>query len=131
MEENITEMKTFNTWFKRISKGLTYLWVTLAYPTVVFADVLEDKLQQLSDSDTEVDLITNLYEFAIPVSVIGLVALSVYAGILMVTSAGDPEKLSEAKETITNAVLGFAVVVLSVALLALLTTTLNIDLGSF
>jgi hypothetical protein len=52
----------------------------------------------------------------------GIVAVAMLAigGFGLMTSAGDPEKLMNAKETISNALMGLALIVLSVFILELL-----------
>lgn len=98
----------------------------LATPIYAFADVLGDRIALLEQADDEVSFVTYIYQFALPLAVFSLVGLGVYSAYLMITSQGNPDKLSEAKETIVNAVLGFSMVVLSVALLALLGGILEI-----
>jgi ABC-type uncharacterized transport system permease subunit len=102
------------------------LILPLSLPAIAFADVIGDRLNQLENATDETTFTQYIYELAIPLSVASLVGLFVYAAFLMITSQGNPEKLAEAKETIVNAVLGFAMVALSVALLVLLGSTLNI-----
>ena len=45
------------------------------------------------------------------------------------SSQGNPDKLQEGKEVITNAIIGFAIVLLSVAILYLISNTLGIDIS--
>jgi hypothetical protein len=106
---------------------LIVMLFNLATPIYAFADVLGDRLSDLEQTTDEKTFLEYIYQLAIPLAVFSLVGLSIYAGFLMVTSQGNPEKLQEAKETITNAVLGFAMVALSIALLALLGGILNIS----
>lgn len=112
--------------FNRIFWGALALFAPLLVPTMAFADVIADRINQLDNATDETTFAQYIYELAIPLAVASLVGLSVYAAFLMITSQGNPDKLAEAKETIVNAFLGFAMVALSVALLALLGSTLNI-----
>lgn len=71
-------------------------------------------------------LVNALVQVSIPVGVLSAIGLFAYAGFNMITSQGDPEKLQEAREVVTNAVIGFALIALSVAILLLIRNTLNI-----
>lgn len=95
-------------------------------PVYVFADVLGDRLNNIGNAQDETTFVEYVYQFAVPLAVFSLVALSIYSAYLMITSQGNPDKLAEAKETIVNAVLGFSMVALSIALLALLGGVLEI-----
>src|SRR5690554_6255666 len=44
-----------------------------------------------------------ILDFAIPAATLAAVGIMIYAGYTMVTSQGNPEKLNEAREAITNA----------------------------
>jgi hypothetical protein len=92
---------------------------------------LEDKLIETTESTGTDDLINNILSFAIPLSVVCVVVLVVYAGYLLMSSQGNPDKLQEGKEIITNALIGFAIVLLSVAILFLLSNTLGIDISGY
>ncbi len=52
-------------------------------------------------------------------------ALSVYAGILWMTAAGNEEKVTKAKDIITQAVIGLAVTLSAYAITAFVTSKLN------
>lgn len=113
---------------------LLYILFSLSGPAVVFADVISDldsNLQSIEESEDAVGLISSIYEFAIPLSIMGLVALTAFSAFKMISSQGDPEALAEAKEIITNAVLGFTMIILSVALLTLLADVLGDGSGVF
>jgi len=107
--------------------ALVVLIINFVAPAYVFADVLGDRLSKLEQTTDEKTFLMYVYQLAVPLASFSLVGLSIYSGYLMITSQGNPEKLQEAKETITNAVLGFAMVALSIALLALLGGILNIS----
>lgn len=72
--------------------------------------------------------VQSLVNFAIPIAVISCLFLLVYAGYTMVTSQGNPEKLTEAKEIVTNALSGFALIVLSTVILILINNTLKLGI---
>lgn len=81
---------------------------------------------QASDLEGMVQAIINL---SIPAGVLAAIFLLSYAGYQMITSQGNPDKLAEAKEVVTNAVLGFALIALSVAILLLIQDTLNLPVA--
>jgi hypothetical protein len=57
-----------------------------------------------------------------------LLLLLGYGGFLMTTSQGNPEKLNEAKEVITNALIGFVVIVSAGAILIVANNILNLGI---
>lgn len=94
-------------------------------------ELIGDKLSDVVDNPTSgsgtdaiADFVGNILDVAIPVSVFACVVLLSYAGYIMITSQGNPEKLNEAKEVITNALTGFAVILLSVVILVLINNAL-------
>ncbi len=72
------------------------------------------------------DVINAIVDIAVPVAVLCLVVLVVYAGYMLISSQGNPDKLKEGKEVLTNAIIGFFIVVLSVVILVLLSDTLGL-----
>lgn len=90
---------------------------------------LNEKLGTLQDTVTdENDFVKRITEIAIPLSVICVVLLLVYGGFMLMSSKGDPDKLQEAKQVITNAIIGFVVVLLCVAILLLISNTLGLKI---
>ena len=91
---------------------------------------LGDELKTLQDGSvsTESDLVGMIVKIAVPLGVISVVLLVVYAGYLLMSSQGDPDKLKEGRDIITNAIIGFVVVLLSVAILILISNTLGLDI---
>ena len=75
---------------------------------------------------TLVNIVNSVYNFAVPVSVFLAFILFIWAGFLMIQSRGNPEKLKEAKEVAVNAVIGFIVIALSIAILSLMKNALSI-----
>ncbi len=84
-------------------------------------------LQNASASD-EYGLVKMIQNIAIPLSVICVVLLLIYGGYMLMSSRGDPDKLQEAKQVITNAIIGFVVILLCVAILVLLSNTFNLGI---
>jgi magnesium-transporting ATPase (P-type) len=84
----------------------------------------EDTLNSISDDKTFVQWIIDI---SIPLGITCAFVLLVYAGYMMVTSQGNPDKLKESRDVITNAVIGFVVIMLSVTLLYLIKDSLGLD----
>lgn len=79
---------------------------------------------------TKEELVQSIVKVAVPLSVICLILLVVYAGYLLMSSQGNPDKIQEGKEIITNAIIGFLVVLLSVGILLLISNTLGLGIYS-
>jgi len=96
----------------------------------VYADALSSaitgQVTSVTNSQDLPGLVNALVRLSIPLGVLAAILLFSFAGYNMITSQGNPEKLNEAKEVATNAVIGFALVALSVAILLLIRNTLNI-----
>ncbi|MBI2356726.1 hypothetical protein HYV12_01605 [Candidatus Dojkabacteria bacterium] len=101
-----------------------------AISTPAYADALSNAISgnvtDVVNSQDIPSLVNALVQLSIPVGVLSAIGLFAYAGYNMITSQGDPEKLQEAREVVTNAVIGFALIALSVAILLLIKNTLNI-----
>jgi len=78
--------------------------------------------------DTLAFFISKVVAVAVPAAVIALVLLMSYGAITMATSQGNPEKINEAKEIVTNALIGFVVVVGAGAILFALNGLLGLGL---
>jgi hypothetical protein len=83
----------------------------------------ENPAEAINSVETLVDTIVNI---AVPVAILCLVVLVVYAGYMLISSQGNPDKLKEGREVLTNAIIGFFIVVLSVVILILLSDTLGL-----
>lgn len=86
-----------------------------------------DKIENGTVTD-EKSLVQTIVSIAVPLGVISVVILVVYAGYLLTSSQGNPDKLKEGKDIITNAIIGFVVVLLSVAILILISNTLGLGI---
>jgi hypothetical protein len=60
---------------------------------------------------------------------IATVVLLVVAGYKMISSQGNPEKLKDAKEMITNAIIGLVFILLSVSILLLISNIFQLNIG--
>lgn len=93
---------------------------------------LEDRLRRVMDSGTGTgeaafaDFVQQFLEFAVPLGVFAAFVLLGYAAFIMITSAGDQEKLREAREVATNAVIGAVMIAMGVIVLSILATELEI-----
>ncbi len=69
--------------------------------------------------------VTTLINYAL--GILGLVAVAfiIYAGILMVTSAGDAEAVEKGKKIITYAAIGFIIIMLSWTIVTFVTSALG------
>jgi len=99
----------------------------------VYADslgsTLSDELDRIKESGaTKETIVSSIINIATPVAVIAVVLLLVYGGFMMMSSKGDPDKLQEAKQIITNAIIGFVVILLCVAILLLISNTLGLKI---
>ncbi len=110
-----------NDFFKTIFESISQPVYADALTNVIAGNI--ENASQANDLPT---LVNQIIYIAVPAGVLVAILLFSYAAYLMITSKGNPEKLNEVKEIVTNAVVGFALIVLSVAILLLIKNTLNI-----
>lgn len=91
------------------------------------SDTLSGGVSNLSNADGVESFTSELLAFAIPLSVFCVFILLAFAAFKLMTSQGDPDKLKEGKEVITNAVIGFVFILLSVAILMLISNIFGIN----
>lgn len=84
----------------------------------------EDAVNDVENANSFVQLIIDV---SIPLGVTCAFILLVYAGYMMITSQGNPDKLQESREVITNTIIGFVVVILAVTILYLIKDTLGLS----
>lgn len=90
---------------------------------------LGGKLEEIQNGgikDTN-GLVNLIVEISVPLGVICVVLLAVYGGYLLMSSRGDPDKIREGKEVITNAIIGFVVILLCVGILLLISNVLGLN----
>ncbi|HNZ70491.1 MAG TPA: hypothetical protein PKJ86_00575 [Candidatus Dojkabacteria bacterium] len=95
---------------------------------------LGDKFGELTESiestgtgnEAISEVVNKFISFAIPLGVVAAVGLLTYAGYIMMASQGNPEKLKEAKDIVTNAITGFAIIALSVVILIIINNVFNL-----
>jgi len=99
----------------------------------IYASSLTDILRNLQtdteDSSEIGEFMEAVINFAIPLSAVSVFVLLAFAAYKLMTSQGNPDKLQDAKEQISNAIIGFIFILLSVAILTLLSEILNIDIS--
>ena len=99
----------------------------------IYASSLTDILRNLQtdteDSSEIGEFMEAVINFAIPLSAVSVFVLLAFAAYKLTTSQGNPDKLQDAKEQISNAIIGFIFILLSVAILTLLSEILNIDIS--
>ena len=94
---------------------------------------LTDKISVLAQSGTDpiptavgdvtptVEGVVNKFvSIGVGVGGVAAIGLMIYGGIMLLTSSGEPEKLMEGREILTNAIMGLALIVLSVFVLEFL-----------
>jgi hypothetical protein len=99
---------------------------------------LEDNLKKLEEFESEEEgigaligeegFISAIVNIAVPAAILCLIVLVVYAGYMLISSQGNPDKLKEGKEVLTNAIIGFFVIVLSTVILLLISDGLGLDI---
>ena len=93
-------------------------------------NALEGRLGAVQGSDSFESFTQNLLNLAVPLGVFVALVLLSYSAFVMITSAGNPEKLKDAREIATNAVIGAVVIALSVVILVVLDRALGLGIGS-
>ena len=86
------------------------------------------QLESGAEGATEEWLVQTLVQIAAPLAVICVIVLVIYAAYLLMSSQGNPDKLKEGKEVLTNAIIGFLIVLLSVAILLVLSESLGLGI---
>ncbi|MCD4811021.1 pilin [bacterium] len=100
--------------------------------TKVYASTLSDTLNQVTELEGQSgvgDIVGTIVKIAMPLAGIVAILLIVGASLKMITSQGNPEKLNDAKEMITNAVVGLVFILLSVAILLLISNVFDLNIS--
>ena len=99
---------------------------------VIYAQSLEGRLDSVLNSGqgsgegAMSSFVQAVLDFAVPFGVFCALVLFGYAAFIMITSTGDPEKIKEAREVATNAVIGAVMVGMGVIILGLLAQELSL-----
>jgi hypothetical protein len=100
----------------------------------IHATSLSDALKGVNDitESTTIDgFMSSVIGLAIPLSVFSVFILLSFAAYKLMMSKGDPDKLKEAQEVISNAIIGFLFVILSVVILLLLSNLFGIRISGY
>jgi len=100
--------------------------------TKIYANTLSDALQEvnnLSEASDVGSFMDSIISLAIPLSVFSVFALLSFAAYQLMTSQGNPDKLKQGKEVITNAIIGFLFIIMSVAILLLISNLFGININ--
>ena len=93
-------------------------------------ETLQERIGSLEGStiSDEASFIDAIVRVAVPIAVISVVVLVIFAGYTLMSSQGNPDKIKEGKDLLTNAIIGFLVIILSVAILLLLSNSLGLNI---
>ncbi len=111
---------------------LLFVFFNVLFLESVYAQRLEERLNTVLGGGGDTgegamsSFITDFLNFAVPLGVFVAFVLLAYAAFVMITSAGDPEKLKDAREIATNAVIGAVMIAMGVIVLSILATQLHI-----
>lgn len=85
----------------------------------------ENKITKIPEGKNIGEIIAGIIEFILPVAA-GVAVLAVmYAGVLYITSQGDPEKVGKAKKALLWAIVGVIIIVLSYAIVIMINNVVN------
>ncbi|MDP4127594.1 MAG: pilin [Bacillota bacterium] len=80
----------------------------------------------ISDLDTALKFVQNIvFQFILPSVGVLFTIMLLFGGILYITSAGDPQRVGNAKKTLTAAIIGLLIVTLSYTLIAIFANVLG------
>lgn len=102
------------------------------FRTNIYANSLSDALKGVNDLSEASDVgsfMDSIISLAIPLAVFSVFVLLVFAAYQLMTSKGDPDKLKQGKEVITNAIIGFLFILMSVAILLLISNLFGINVS--
>jgi hypothetical protein len=108
---------------------------------VVYADTLSEQLSTKINSDGGIfanwrqgdglgTFVSDIVGIALPLAGTAALVLLIISGYKMISSQGNPDKLKDAKEMATNAIIGLVFILLSVAILALVSNVFNLGVTS-
>ena len=100
--------------------------------TKIYANSLSDALQEvnnLSEASDVSSFMDSVISLAVPLAVFSVFGLLAFAAYQLMTSQGDPDKLKQGKEVITNAIVGFLFILMSVAILLLISNLFGINIS--
>ncbi len=83
--------------------------------------------QDVKDTGSLEGLVQTIVNIALPLAGAAALVLLIIAGYKMISSQGNPEKLNDAREVATNAIIGLVFILLSVGILVLVANVFEID----
>jgi len=111
---NITNIKKFVL--------ISVLVVVLFVPGFVLAQTIEDPLGGGTILDLARGIIKGIRQLALPVAV----AMIIVAGIMFMTSQGEPTKITTARKLLLYTLLGFAIILIGEGFLSLIKSILEL-----
>lgn len=87
------------------------------YAASDFKELLENLQGGIEDSTDAGGFVQGIIDFALPLSAISAFMILAFSSYKLMMSKGDPEKLKDARDQITNAIIGFIFVLVSVGIL--------------
>jgi hypothetical protein len=112
-----------------------FVFLNSLFIKAAYANTLQERFGGLTESTKSTgdsamsDFVTGILQFAVPLGIFSAFVLLGYAAFVMVTSSGNPEKLNEAREIITNAIIGVIMIGIGVIVLQLISRTLGLDIN--
>ena len=111
---------------------LFFLFLNSFFVSKVHAESLQGKFGELVGTTAGggfEDFVKAFVQFAVPLGVFCALVLLGFAAFAMITSAGNPDKLKDAREIATNAVIGAIMVGMGVIVLSLLDARLGLNIN--
>ncbi len=95
----------------KIFQILILIFLSFILPTIVLADeiIIENPLE----ADSFEEIINSIIDVIWNLSVVLAPLMIVWAGVLYITSGGNPEQITKAKNIIIYTLVGFAIILLS------------------
>lgn len=101
------------------------LSIYLLIPGRVFAQA--PVAGNISEYDSLEEVVLSVLSIIPAVVALAFVAMIMYAGWVYLTSQGEPDKISKAKQTIVAAIIGFIIIVLAPSIVRLIASIAGVD----
>ena len=105
----------------------------------IYASTLTDRLIKNTNSESGLfsasggtlgGVTSAIIDIALPLAGTAALVILIVGGYKMITSQGNPDKLRDAKEMITNAIIGLVFILLSVGILLLISDVFKLDIDA-
>ena len=103
--------------------------LSIIYAQTSISRLLEDLqtgLQDGSESDPDAFMDT-IIGIALPLSAVCAILILAFSSYKLMMSKGDPDKLRDAKDQISNAIIGFVFILVSAGILVLISNLLGLN----